>query len=235
MKIAFAGCSFTWGDELENPEEQRFSRLVCNKLGAEEINVSRCGWSNDLILHKFLKYCTSTEGAFQGCGKPDVAVIQWTTISRWQIWDDSQNDWESIIIQMAGKKLPPKTKNVRNNPKRWNAFMYYRHVYSDQHGIENYWKNIYLAEQYCKDNDIKLIMMNNPTDKPTIDYVSPYQSLCKNKIHYIKAGILPYSNKMKPDELKEYYMEKTHPSPKGHQMIADYVEEQIQLLNRGNS
>lgn len=202
MKIVFAGCSFTWGDELENPEEERYSRLVCNKLGAKEVNVSRCGWSNDLILHNFLKR-----------PKPDVAVIQWTQISRWQMWDDSQDDWETLNIN--------KKYNLQ-----WNAVRYYRHVYTDQHGIENYWKNVYLVEQYCKDNDIKLIMMNMNDKKPTVDYMSPYQCLCKSKIPSIQRGIIPVP-KHKTSEWYEYWMEYFHPSPKGHQMIADYL---IRLL-----
>jgi len=245
MKIVFAGCSFTWGAELKNREEQRYSRLVCNKLGAEEINVSRYGYSNDLLLHKFLKYCTSTEG-----GKPDIAVIQWTQMSRWQKWNDSQNDWEPLTIQMAGiqmagKKATPMNGDAYTNQRRWNAFRYYRHVYTDQHAIENYWKNVYLAKQYCKDNDIKLIMMDKSDitrQTRSIDYVSPYQSLWeigkspnKNKFAFIFGDIVPFSKSMTPAERQEYWMERQHPTPKGHQMIADYVEEQIQLLSGGNS
>jgi len=133
------------------------------------------------------------------------------------MWDNTQNDWESITIQMAEKKL-------------WNAFRYYRHVYSDQHGIESYWKNVYLAEQYCKDNDIKLIMMDKndvSIESRWVDYVSPYQSLCKDKIPTIKGGIVPFSKSMTPAERQEYWMEHIHPNPKGHQMIADYLEAQI--------
>jgi len=208
MKIVFAGCSFTWGYELENPEEQRFSRLVCNKLGAEEINVSRCGWSNDLILHNFLKFSTT-------CGKPDLAVIQWTQKNRWQMWDDSQDDWETLHIDKKYKL-------------QWNAIRYYRHVYTKHCGIENYWKNVYLAEQYCKDNNIKLIMMNIGWNKqPTVDYVSPYQVLCKGYRQNIAGGLLPKPKHIKPNELREYYMKNWHPSFKGHQMIADYLEAQI--------
>jgi len=207
MKIVFAGCSFTWGDELENPEEQRFSRLVCNKLEAEEYNVSCCGWSNDLILHNFLKFSTT-------CGKPDVAVIQWTALSRWQMWNDTQNDWEVLCTQ---KKYHLKL----------NAVRYYRNVYTHQHGIENYWKDVYLAEQYCKDNDIKLIMMDMNYKKPTVDYVSPYQFLCKGYRQNIVGGLLPKPKHIKPNELREYYMKNWHPSFKGHQMIADYLEAQI--------
>jgi len=208
MKILFTGSSFTIGGELENPEEERFSRLVCNKLGAEEINVSRSGMSNDLILHNFLKFSTT-------CGKPDVAVIQWNHICIWQMWDDSINDWATL--------------NIKNKCQlKLNAARYFRNVYTDQHGIENYWKNVYLTERYCKDNDIKLIMMNVKYEKPVVDYVSPYQSLCETgEIPFIKGGMLPYSNKMKPDELKEYWMEKLHPNIKGHQLIADHL---IKLL-----
>jgi len=203
MKIAFAGCSFTWGDELENPEEQRFSRLVCNKLGAEEYNLAGRGWSNDILLHKFLKFSTI-------CGKPDVAVIQWTQHSRWQMWDDSRNDWEILCTK---KKYHLKL----------NAVRYYRNVYTDHHGIENYWKNVYLAEQYCKDNDIKLIMMNMDWNKElTVDYVSPYQSLVKSEIPYITNGILPRPTNKSPESF-EYYMKSGHPSFKGHQTIADYI------------
>ena len=203
MKIVFAGCSFTWGAELENPEEERFSRLVCNRLNVEEYNVSRSGYSNDLLFHKFLKFST-------GCGKPDIAVIQWTQMSRWQMWDDTLNDWETLNVN-------------KKYHLQWNSIRYYRNVYTDQQGIENYWKNVYLAEQYCKDNDIKLIMMNmNWNLEPTIDYVSPYQSLCRSKIPSIVNGILPDLSRNKSEKYK-HYKEKSHPNAKGHQLIADYL------------
>ena len=41
MKILFNGCSWTEGAELENPEEERYSRLVCNELGADEKNIAK--------------------------------------------------------------------------------------------------------------------------------------------------------------------------------------------------
>ena len=214
MKIAFAGCSFTWGDELENPEEQRFSRLVCNKLGSEEYNLAGRGWSNDILLHKFLKFCNSSE-------KPDVAVIQWTAISRWQAWDESQKDWEVLCTQ---KKYHLKL----------NAVRYYRNVYTHHHGIENYWKDVYLAEQYCKDNDIKLIMLdmdykdlNDTRYFNGVNYVSPYQFLCKGYRQNIVGGLLPRPKKDRDAVWYEYYMENRHPNVKGHQIIADYVEKEI--------
>lgn len=46
MKILFAGCSIVYGAEIER--EQRFSRLVCDALGAEEYNIAYGGRGSDM-------------------------------------------------------------------------------------------------------------------------------------------------------------------------------------------
>ncbi len=62
MKILFHGCSITWGDELEDRENERFSKLVCDILCVEENNLAHCGNSNHLeniiinILDNAVKY-----------------------------------------------------------------------------------------------------------------------------------------------------------------------------------
>ena len=50
MKYLYAnGCSFVYGDEIDDPEESRWSRLFSDKYGAEEINESENGSSNNRI------------------------------------------------------------------------------------------------------------------------------------------------------------------------------------------
>jgi len=56
MKYLYAnGCSFVWGDELQNendPEwahKKRWSRVFSDKCGVEEINESENGSSNNRI------------------------------------------------------------------------------------------------------------------------------------------------------------------------------------------
>ena len=56
MKIYFDGCSWTKGEELENQEEERFSKLICDELGAEETNLAINGGSNDRIIRKRHRY-----------------------------------------------------------------------------------------------------------------------------------------------------------------------------------
>ena len=54
MKIYFDGCSWTWGAELEDPYQSRFSKIISDKLGAEEYNISKRGASNHRIVRQLL-------------------------------------------------------------------------------------------------------------------------------------------------------------------------------------
>jgi hypothetical protein len=54
MRIYFDGCSWTKGAELENKEEERFSKLVADYFDAEECNIAMAGGSNDLIVRNML-------------------------------------------------------------------------------------------------------------------------------------------------------------------------------------
>ena len=46
--MLFTGCSMTWGDELENRLEDRFSK--CHP------NIAECGMSNDMMVMKTIEY-----------------------------------------------------------------------------------------------------------------------------------------------------------------------------------
>ena len=50
MKYLYAnGCSFVWGDEIDGPEENRWSRIFSERYNVEEINESENGSSNNRI------------------------------------------------------------------------------------------------------------------------------------------------------------------------------------------
>lgn len=85
MKIYFNGCSYTWGDELEYPLQSRFSKLVCDHYGAEEINLSYCGKSNDAILRE----CLSDDNHY------DLAIVSSTIPSRTEYYNKT---WKRVHI-----------------------------------------------------------------------------------------------------------------------------------------
>ena len=80
MKIYFDGCSWTEGAELKNPEEERYSKIICNKLGAEEYNLGKGGGSNDRIIRNLV--------VENNIGEYDLAVIQMTFPARTEYYND---------------------------------------------------------------------------------------------------------------------------------------------------
>ena len=74
MNIGFSGCSFTFGDEMNDPIKDRYSAVIARELNINEYNVSKNGNSIDRIC-KGMYDLTKTV-------KLDFAVIQITAFSR---------------------------------------------------------------------------------------------------------------------------------------------------------
>ena len=53
MKLLFLGCSWTWGDELQNREKERYSSIIGQRLNADVVNLSTPGYSNHAIARIF--------------------------------------------------------------------------------------------------------------------------------------------------------------------------------------
>ena len=89
MKIYFDGCAKTGGYGLL-PDAVRYSKLLCDKLGAEEYNIAqRCG-NNRRIVRNLLEHDLS---------KFDLFVIQMTKRRRFEFFDG--NKWISIGYDMG--------------------------------------------------------------------------------------------------------------------------------------
>ena len=76
--ILFSGCSITYGDELENRIEDRFSK--------HHRNIAECGISNDMIVMKTIEYIEQNPDV-------DYVVTQFTVPRRSTYWKD---EWKSI-------------------------------------------------------------------------------------------------------------------------------------------
>ena len=76
--ILFSGCSITYGDELENRIEDRFSK--------HHINIAECGISNDMIVMKTIEHLEQNHSV-------DFVVVQFTVPRRSTYW---KNKWKSI-------------------------------------------------------------------------------------------------------------------------------------------
>ena len=85
LKFYFDGDSFTNGVGLESKEDHRWSKLVCDHFGAEEINLSHGGACNEKVMrHLFAKPTTEVY---------DFYFLQTTIPIRGEFYDRKKNRW----------------------------------------------------------------------------------------------------------------------------------------------
>ena len=137
MKIYFDGCSFCWGGELKE-EEERYSKLVCDALGAHESNMSRQGSSNFRIARQCLVRYNMKDY--------DLAVIQLTYNSRNEFWDTERSRFTQFSVNLAESK-----------GKLYNRF--YKDIYDPFYGDMYEYMFATAIRDHCKVMGIPLILL----------------------------------------------------------------------------
>ena len=213
MSLFFSGCSITWGDELYDRMNERFSTLVSNHYGSQHLNMSNCGVSNDYIVRNAIKYLQKN--------KPDVVVMQFTVIHRIEYYN-----YDKEIAQWTPQNI--KTRKQKD---------YYISTYNDVLGVENLWKNVFLFDSFCKSVGQKYVSIiadhyERPLSKPEKFYKfgrGYWRSLCKDyKPVWMHMDLLKHT-KNNP----HYYangLDGGHPSAEGHKVIANKIIELIDAI-----
>tara|TARA_B100001113_G_scaffold87900_1_gene70233 strand:- start:690 stop:1331 length:642 start_codon:yes stop_codon:yes gene_type:complete len=211
--ILFDGCSWTYGDELANPEENRFSTLI----GKPHINLGQCGKSNDGILRTTIEYCEKNE--------VDIAVIQFTAYSRTEFRCERTDDYYYFSVGGMTKGKSP----VKEMSK-----IYYEHLHNTNLHIANYHKNKFLLENYFKLKGIKHYFVNleryidlEGTKTPS----SWYNIMDKTPVVSLRR-LIGDRHKVPENYCQGRYKNDDkhsggHPNEKGHRIIADHISENI--------
>lgn len=210
MTIFFNGCSITWGDELEEKEDQRYSTLIGHQLDADVVNIAQAGVSNDWIVEKTISWFSDHIA--------DLAIIQFTEPSRW-IWYDPNDRERRICIQ--------KSKKLSDHPEVYRASRdYYKSIYSDLMGIQNRWKNQYILETFFKFRKIPYIFVDMKSHHHYEKQDCNWKTLCAQQeilnLMWDNSILESYSAN------SDRYAPNGHPSAKGHQKIAKYLIDMIE-------
>jgi len=189
MKVLFTGCSVTWGDELEDRLNQRYSKIVSDHYNIEEHNIALCGISNDAIIRNTIQWLENND--------TDIVVLQMTVVSRREYIDCNGffQKWSVNTIR-------------RNSDSMMN--WYYRVVQNDHSDAENFYKNLFLLETYCKLKSINLVVLCWQRKKEIFDS-GVWISFCKQKIQSIH------------ELLNSEWDGGGHPSVENHKTIAEAV------------
>ena len=166
MKIYFDGGSWTWGAELKDPYQSRYSKIVSGKLGGEEYNISKPGASNARMVRRLLV-------DHKDLSEFDLVVVQMTYPQRMEYYDKDmkkflQNrNWSKTaklsINQLREvrwckdqRKLLLNNTVLDNKDKAW--LDYYRYIYEDEYG--DTYDDMYATaiRSYCKAKSVPLIL-----------------------------------------------------------------------------
>ena len=113
MKLLFLGCSWTWGDELQNREKERYSSIIGKRLNADVVNLGECGYSNHAIGRIFLN---------QNLEQYDYIFVQLTHPSRAEFFDK-----DGVTANIKNKDLKKKMEHIYEQEKaklRYNQNMF---------------------------------------------------------------------------------------------------------------
>jgi hypothetical protein len=154
--ILFNGCSFVMGAELPNLEQDRFSKLVCDHFGMEELNIAKGGGSNQRVVRTTFENFNENVKA---------VVIGWTHAARMEMFN---SEW--IFVNLSNVDMIPST--VKD---------YYLDFYSDSQCFAAYYSYILQIQKLCKIANIPLIMFqsvdigvdpkNLPPEIKTLSYI----------------------------------------------------------------
>lgn len=173
MKIYFDGCSWTWGAELKDPFQSRYSKIICDKLKAEEYNISKKGASNNRITRQLLV-------DHKNINEFDLVIIQLTYPQREEYYDKRKKkfrdctNWSQVakfsIIELSKvtwcKELRDKIINKTELDPIDKAWLdYYRYVYEDEYGDAYEDMNATAIRSYCKANSVPLILATTKKKK----------------------------------------------------------------------
>ena len=192
MKLFFCGDSVTAGMELKNPETSRFSYLI----DPEAENISLSGACNDWIVKQTVSW-------FEKGNTCDVAIIQFSFYHRWA-WYGAKGEMFNV-----GKRET--TNNFLCDGMKEAHEAYYSKIFSNTMAFNNYWKNVFLIDNYlpCK----KIYLTLNHTPRKT-----DWSRMCRD---FEMGDIWKLTGK------PEYLCPMNHPNEEGHKIIAEYIKKRL--------
>lgn len=158
MRIYACGCSFTYGDELKNPNKSAWPAKLAEKLSASINNNAVSGGTNSRTVYQTIK---NTKENY------DLYLIAWTTYSRFTFYK-SDNNFETNFNSNLIHSLYGNEKFYYN----WGNNLY-KYWYNDLFAFKLWLQQIIQLQQILKD---KKYLMLNTMENNLSKWLSPKES-----------------------------------------------------------
>ena len=235
------GCSFTYGDNLDDPSTQAWPALLANKLGVPVVNLAWGGSGNDRIYRRTVDYF------FKDFGSDPFYVIGLSASNRREEYDRKLGEffhlnlihsyeytsrWQNQLLELLQRNADPTVLAV-NKFNMWLAIINLfkttntNYLIADMMGIGHI-LDAEMKELYPKLYDY---VMNDPNHLSSFTSLRPFDQLpCghPNAVSQVRIAHYMYS------ELKKRYTVKITNSE--HLTVKDfYTEMELQLASNNNS
>lgn len=223
MKLYVNGCSFCWGANLKDRENEAFSFLLQKELGCTLINDSKGGSSNQEILRRTLN--TDLDDCF--------VIIGWTGIFRYEYCENITDLAKKTIHYKWQGVLPSGTKNYNwpIEPIDWYVVNFMNQVLALQNYLK--YKNIpfFFFLSFEQIQEIMWDSQDPKTHKKNISYNFNryYKHIDKKTFPSLFNKDLIWTNYVDYTEGNGFNRSGGHPDKDNHREWADYLKESCNL------
>lgn len=144
MTLFFTGCSFTYGDDLDDPQSQSWPAIVAKKKNQNFVNNAVSGGTNDRIVYQVVKNIDSYEKFY----------IAWTSIERFTRYRQD-NNFEINFNPLLLNSL------YRNNYEfREYGKIHYAYWHNNLYAFKLWLQQIRLVQSLLREKKKPYVMMN---------------------------------------------------------------------------
>ncbi len=135
MLLYTVGDSFTYGDELPDPQTQAWPVLLAKRLGYELYNRGHSGVGNNYIVKSVIKDIPRVQ--------PDLVIVAWTSCGRMEFSDESDDPVYDIWPYCQRRWHTPL-------PYRDTLIKYISHYNNPMHQYRNWLRSVIMLQDYLK-------------------------------------------------------------------------------------
>ena len=208
--MLFSGCSFTYGDELEDREKERFSTYF------DSHNIAQCGLCNDAIVRNTITEIESNPNKY------DTVVVQFTLHTRTEV--PLRDKYLPITPQNLGFEARIGNGTLRIRRWQFAKAIYTNDLWNMHIGKENMHKNMFFMQSYLRMKGLKYVFLSNDGHNPKHnDYTNScwYEML---DCHITNVHDVIGFKRDHPEYFPNSNEKGGHPNALGHEAIAKTVK-----------
>lgn len=131
------GCSFTYGQELDDPATQAWPALLAKSLGRDLVNLAQPAYANDAIVQDLVSFDLT---------KDDLVIVSWTLNHRMIFFDEE--GWYVTLPELA------------DETNRSEVIASLLKTTSTQWLYERWLTQVVLLQNHLKHNNIPFLFLN---------------------------------------------------------------------------